>query len=135
MLQGGVAMLPEEIDRRGNRSRPQNLEGFTSKRSPVSSSTAKRTYTKTAEAVAGLGVLALSGALFYRVRELLAALLLFSVVLGVVIIAVLILWLVGEATHEAAGRLETRVAHIPARHIVATSRGHAGHILRSLPWN
>jgi hypothetical protein len=128
-------MLPEEIDKRGNRSCPQNLEGFTSKHSRVRTSTAKRTYTRTAEAVAGLGVLALSATLFYRVRELLAALLLFSVVLGVVIVAALILWLLGEATHEAAGRLETRVAHIPARHIVATSRGHAGHIFRSPPWN
>ena len=82
-----------------------------------------------------MGVTGLSAAVFYRVRELLGALILFSAVFGVVIIAVLILWLVEEAAHEAAVRLETRMAHIPSRHIVASSRGHAGHILRTRQWN
>ncbi len=129
-------MLSKEISKRTDKSEPRNLEGFSLKGPCVKASTARQLYSsKAVKAAAGIGALAFSAAVFYRVRDLLAALLLFSVLFGVVIIAVLILWLVEEATHEAAVRLETHMAHIPARHIVAASLGHAGHILRTRPWN
>ncbi len=129
-------MLSNEISNRADQSEPRNREGFSPEGSGVKASKTGWIYSgKAVEAAAGIGVLALSAAAFYRVREILAALLLFSVLFGVVIFAILIMWLVGEATHEAAVRLETHVAHIPARHIVAPSPGHAGHILRNPPWN
>ena len=129
-------MLSKEISKRADKSDPRNIEGFSLEGPCVRASTAVRIYfSKAAKAAAGISVLALSAAVFYRVRELLAALLLFSVLFGVVIFAVLILWLVERATHEAAVRLVTHRAHIPSRHIVASSRGHAGHILRTRQWN
>lgn len=87
-----------------------------------------------AKVAAGIGVFAISAAAFYRVREILAALLLFSVLFGVVIVAILIMWLVGEATHEAAVRVESHLTRIPARHIAALSHVHSGHILKNPHW-
>jgi hypothetical protein len=128
-------MLLREISKRADQSEPRNLEGFSPEGPCAKASTAGRIYSsKAVKAAAGIGVLALSAAIFYRVRELLAALLLFSVLFGVVIIAVLILWLVEEAAHEAAVRLETCMAHIPPRHIVAPAQAHANHFRRSPPW-
>jgi Flp pilus assembly protein TadB len=129
-------MLSKEISNRADESDHRNLEGFALEGPPVEASTARRIYSRKAvRAAAGIGVLALCAAVFYRVRELLAALILFSVLFGVVIIAVLILWLFGQATHEAAVRLEKQLGHIPARHIVVTSQVHTGHVLRTRPWN
>ena len=129
-------MLSKEISKRADQSERRNLEGSSPEGPCAKASTAGRIYSsKGVKAAASIGVLALSAAVFYRVRELLAALLLFSVLFGVVIIAVLILWLVEEAAHEAAVRLETCMAHIPSRHIVAPAQAHANHIRRSPPWN
>lgn len=129
-------MLPNEISNRADRSEPRNHEGFSPEGPDEKASTARWIYSgKAVEAAAGIGVLALCAAVFYRVRELLAALILFSVVFGVVIVAVLLLWLVEEAAHEGAVRLETHMARIPARNILAAVRAHANHIHRSPPWN
>jgi hypothetical protein len=122
-------MRPKEIRQRPNASEPGNLDRFSAEGSCEKASTAWRLYSRKAvEAVAGIVVLALSAAVFYRVRELLAALLLFSVLFGVLAIAVLILWLVERGAHEAAVRLETHMVHIPARHVVAPAQAHANHI-------
>ena len=129
-------MLSREVGGHADESAPRNIERFSVEGHRVKESRVGRIYSsKAVKAVAGISVLAVSASVFYRVRELLAALILFSAVFGVVIIAVLILWLVEEAAHEAAVRLETIMAHIPGRHIAAPSRGHAGHILRTRPWN
>ncbi len=129
-------MPTEDINKRAEPSWPRILEESCAEVPRAKASTVRRIYAnKTAEAVASIGILAISAAVFYRVRELLAALLLFSVLIGVVIVAVLILWLVGEATREATSRIETRLAHIPARHVLAASRAHATHNHRSPPWN
>ena len=90
---------------------------------------------KAVEAAAGIGALALSSAAFYRVRELLAAFLLFSVVFCTVAVAFLILWLVERGAHDAAVRLETHMAHISARHNVAPARVRAIHVHRTPPWS
>ncbi len=129
-------MLPKQISKQGGNRQAQNLEGLPSETPRANTSRLRRICSsKIAEALASIGVLAICAAAFYRIRELLAALLLFSVILGTVIVAVLILWLVGEATHEAAGRVETRVARIAAHQIAAPSRGHCGHAQGSPPWN
>lgn len=129
-------MPSKEISKRDDKSWHRNLEGSAVEGPHAEESTAGRIYSSQAvKAAASIGVIAFFAAVFYRVRELLAALILFSAVFAVVIVAVLILWLVGQATHEAAVRLETHMARIPGRHFVAASRGHAGHILRSPPWN
>jgi hypothetical protein len=125
-------MLSKEICNRADHSEPRNHGGFSQEGPGVKTSMAKRIYFgKAVEAAAGSGVLALFAALFYRVRELLAGLILFTVVFGVVAIAVLILWVVERGAHEAAVRLETHMSHIPSRRVVAPARAHANHIHRS----
>jgi len=129
-------MLSKEICNRTDHSEPRNHDGFTPEGPSAKASTAGRIFSsKAVEAAAGIGVLALCAAVFYRVRELLAALILFTVLFGVVAIAVLILWLVDRGAHEAAVRLETHMAHIPSRHIVAPAQAHPNHIHRNPPWN
>jgi len=129
-------MMSKEISERADQSEPRNVEGFSPEDPGAIASMARRIYSsKAVIATTGMGVLALSSAAFYRVRELLAALLLFSVLFGVVAVAVLILWLVERGAHEATVRLETRLAHIPAAHIFAPARAHVGPIHRKPPWN
>lgn len=97
--------------------------------------TARRTYCgKAAMGITGIGVLALSSAISYRVRELLAELILFSFLFGVVILAILILWLVGETTHNAAAALETHMPHIPS-HSVAPAPAHSNLTHPGHLWN
>jgi len=129
-------MLSEKISNRAAPSESRDHEEFSTEAPVAKAWTVRRTYSgKAVEAAAGLGALGLSAAAFYRIRELLAAFILFSVVFGVVAIAFLILWLVERGAHEAAVRLETHIAHIPARHIVAPARARAIHIRRGPPWN
>jgi len=128
-------MLSKEICNRTDHSEPRNHDGFTPEGPSAKASTAGRIFSSKAVEAAGIGVLALCASIFYRVRELLAALILFSAVFGVVIIAVLILWLVEQAAHEGAARLGTHMAHFPARHIFAPARARADRIHGNPPWN
>jgi hypothetical protein len=129
-------MLSKEVIRQADQSESRNHEGSSPEGYSVKASKMGRIYSsKAVEAAAGISVLAVSASVFYRVRELLAALILFSFLFGVVIVAVLILWLVERGTHEAAVRLETHLAHFPARHIVAPAQAHPNHIHKSPPWN
>jgi hypothetical protein len=120
-------MLSRVIRKRDDQSEHRNHTGFSAEGPGVRAST-RIFASKAVDAAAGICVLALGAAVFYRVRELLAALILFSAVFGVVIIAVLILWLVEQAAHEGAIRLGTHMAHFPARHIFAPARARANHI-------
>jgi Flp pilus assembly protein TadB len=125
-------MSSKEICNRTDRSDSRDHYGFSPEGPSAKASTAGRIFSgKAVEAAAGLGVLALCSAVFYRVRELLAALILFSAVFGVVMIAVLILWLVERTAHEGAVRLGAHMAHFPGRHIFAPVREHAAHIHRT----
>jgi Flp pilus assembly protein TadB len=129
-------MLSKEICNRADHSEARNHDGFSQEGQVVKASTATRIYSgKAVAAAAGIGVFALFATVFYRVRELLAALILFSVVFGVVAIAFLILWLVERGAHEAAVRLETRMSHIPSRPVVAPAQAHANQIHQSTPWH
>lgn len=74
---------------------------------------------------AGIVLFAVSAAAFYRLRELLAALLLFSVLFALVMIGALFVWLIDEAAHRAAVHVESHLGHIPPRQVVAPSRAHA----------
>jgi cell division protein FtsW (lipid II flippase) len=98
-------------------------------------SPAKRKYSRKAATVVGLGALfLLSFATIYRVRELVAALLLFTLAFGIVMIGVFILWLAEEAAHGAAQWLEGLAAHRPPR-IVTAARVRARHNTAGRTWN
>lgn len=98
-------------------------------------SPAGRMYSRKAAGMAGLGALfALSFATIYRVRELAAALLLFSVAFAVVMIGVLFLWLAEEGAHKAAMWLESQLTHLPPR-AVAAARVRARHNGSGRTWN
>lgn len=129
-------MFSKTICNRTDHSEPPNHDGFSTEIPGAKASTAGRIFSsKAVDVAAGLGVLALCSAVFYRVRELLAALILFSAVFGVVMIAVLILWLVEQTAHEGAVRIGTHMAHFPGWHIFAPSRARADHIHRNPRWN
>lgn len=129
-------MLSREISNRADQSEPRNHEKFSPEVPGVKAWTVRRAYSgKAVEAAAGIGALALSSAAFYRVRELLAAFLLFSVLFCTVAVAFLILWLVERGAHDAAARFETHMDHISARHNVALSRARSMHVHRTPPWN
>jgi hypothetical protein len=129
-------MHSKEIYNRTDHSEPRNQGGFSQEGPGVKAPTTKRIYPgKAIEAAASIGALALSSAAFYRIRELLAAFLLFSVVFCTVAVAFLILWLVERGAHDAAVRLETHMAHISARHNVAPARVRAIHVHRTPPWS
>jgi len=83
---------------------------------------------------AGIGALVLLSAAFYRVRELLAALILFGFLFGVVILAILIFWLVGETAHQAATVLETQMPHV-LPHTISPARAHSHPVRRNQQWN
>jgi hypothetical protein len=83
--------------------------------------TARRSYYgKAAIGITGIGFLTLASAISYRVRELLSALILFTFLFGIVILAILILWLFGETTHNAVTALQTHVPRIPSDNIATT---------------
>jgi hypothetical protein len=129
-------MLWKQIRQRTDQTEPRVDQGFSMEGPRAKESTAGRIYTvKAVKVSAGIGVLALCAAGFYRVRELLAALILFSVLFGTVAIAALILWLVEQGAHIAAARLETLVSDFPSRRIFAPAHLHAHHSKRTPPWN
>lgn len=129
-------MFSKEINSHADPSEPRNEEKNSAETPTPEPTAGRKTYFgKVVEAAAGIGVFTFSVAVFYRVRELLAAFLLFSVVFGVVALAFLILWLVERGSHEAAVRIEAHMAHIPTQRIVAPSRAQVAPIHRTPPWN
>lgn len=98
-------------------------------------STAKRFY---AHKRARVGVYALLGVCsfaFYRVRELAAALILFSFLFAAVMIGVVIVWLVNLGAQRTAFWLENHMAHIFAHRIVTPAPVQAKHISQDHRWN
>jgi hypothetical protein len=129
-------VLPKEIRNRTNQSGSRKLfalsEGSPGKKPTMAGWVRSGT---ALEASAGIGVMALCASVFYRVRELLAAFILFRVVCAAVAIAVLILWLVERGTHMFAVRLETQVDRFRVRHGFASSPAHSNSTLRTPSWN
>jgi hypothetical protein len=72
---------------------------------------------------------------FYQVRELLAALLMFSVLFGAVGLALLILFLIQEVALKGLTLLEARAAYLRAGHTGVSGQPGKGHVLRTPRWN
>jgi hypothetical protein len=129
-------MLWKQMSQRTDQTEHRVDHGFSAEGPCAKESTAGRIHSvKAVEVSAGTAVLGLCAVGFYRVRELLAALILFSVVFGIVAIAILILWLVEQGAHAAAVRLEKLVSDFPSRRIVAPAQVHANRSHRTPPWN
>ena len=84
--------------------------------------------------LAAIGV-AIAAVEFYQVRELLAALLIFSVLFGAVGMTLLILFLIQEVALKGVTRLEARVAYVRARLSDVSGQPGKDHVLRSSRWN
>lgn len=97
---------------------------------------ARRIYAnKAAGWAAAVALCALSASAFYRVRELLAALLLFSILFAIVMLGAVIVWLVDEAAHRAAVRVESRIGHISSPQIAAPSQARAKQGQENRAWH
>ena len=84
----------------------------------------KRCLSKFVKASAvGIG-LTLATMAFYQVRELAAALIIFSVVFGTVGTAFLLLILIQEAALQGVAWLEGSMAHVRARHAAPSTHAH-----------
>jgi hypothetical protein len=128
-------MWSKELSKHADRLETQTLEPMSTEVSSEKESRAGRINAiKVIEAVGGIGLIALCAAIFYRIRELLAALILFSFVFGIVLVAVLILWLVEEATQEAAGRFKSHITHVPSPRIPAPAHERASYVQRNPTW-
>jgi hypothetical protein len=84
--------------------------------------------------LAAIGV-ALAAVEFYQVRELLAALLILSLLLAAVGIALLILFLIQEAALKGVNCIEARVVCVRAWHSGVTGHPTKDHVLRGSRWN
>ena len=83
-------------------------------------------------AVVGISIAAVG---FYPVRELVAALAIFSILFGTVGMALLILFLIQEVAEKGVTHLEARLARVRARHSAASARPLNDHMLRTQRWN
>jgi hypothetical protein len=90
---------------------------------------------KVTKAVVGAIAISLAAMAFYPVREFLAALLIFSVLSGIVGMALLILFLIRELALEGVTQLEARLACVRARHAAIPGQPDDDHVLRSPRWN
>jgi hypothetical protein len=90
---------------------------------------------KVTKAIVGAIAVALVAIAFYPVRELLAALLIFSVLSGTVGMALLILFLVQELALKGVTQLEARLACVRARHAAISGQLDDDQVLRSPRWN
>ena len=84
-----------------------------------------------AKAVIGAILLSMVAGAFYQVRELIAALLIFSVLFGTVGMAFLTLFLIQELAVKGLVRIETSTARIRGRHIVTSGQPHPNPMARS----
>ena len=72
---------------------------------------------------------------FYQVRELVAALVIFSILFGIMGMALLILFLIQEVALKGVTQVEARLACVRARHIAVSSQRNSDRVLRSIRWN
>jgi hypothetical protein len=79
--------------------------------------------------------LSLASAEFYSVRELAAALIIFSVLFGAIGIAFLILILIQDAALRGVAYVEARLAWALGASTVASNQQHADPMLRNPRWN
>ena len=93
-----------------------------------------RHYRISAAVLAAIGVV-IAAVGFYQVRELLAELLIFSVLFGTAGMALLILLLAQEAALKGLTRLETQVGYARAWHSGVSGQPARHHVHRSSRWN
>ncbi len=93
-----------------------------------------RHYQISTAVLATIGV-ALAAVGFYQVRELLAALLIFSLLFATVGIAVLILFLIHEAALKGVNCIEARMVCVRAWHSGVSGQPGKDHVLRGSRWN
>jgi hypothetical protein len=84
--------------------------------------TMKRSHSHQVQAVVGALGVAVAAMRFYQMRELLAALLIFSLIFCIVGMALLILFLIQEVTLKGLSRIEARVAYVCAGHSGVSSK-------------
>ena len=87
------------------------------------------------KAVVGAVGAAIAAMGFYQVREMIAALVIFSILFGTMGIALLMLFLIQEIALRGVTQVEARVACVRARHIPVSSQRDSDRVLRSIRWN
>jgi len=84
--------------------------------------------------VAGFSVF-IASIWFYQVRELVAALAIFSILFVTMGMALLILYSIEKLALKGVTRLEGRVAYARSRHAAVLSQRDKDHVLRGPRWN
>ena len=87
------------------------------------------------KAVVGAVGAAIAAMGFYQVREMIAALVIFSILFGTMGIALLMLFLIQEIALRGVTQVEARVACVRARHIAVSRQRDSDRVLRSIRWN
>ena len=104
---------------------------FTNKQTRSADDSTMKCHSYQLEAIMGAIVVSMVAAAFYQVRELAAALLMFSVLFGTVGMAFLILFLIQELALKGLIRIETSMAHIRGQDTVASPQPHRNSMARS----
>ncbi len=82
--------------------------------------------------IASASGIALAGVLFYRVREILAALLIFGILFGMLELALLLTFLIDEFLFHGMIWVEKGMAYIRARHPAQLSRRDSERVFNKL---
>lgn len=94
-----------------------------------------RGHSNQVKAIVGAFGVAIASVGFYQVRELVAALAIFSLLFGTIAMAFLILFLIEEVALKGVAQLESRMACIHARHVGIPGQRDMDHVLRSWRWS
>ena len=98
-------------------------------------STLKRRHSYQVEAIMAAFSVVIAGMWFYQVRELVAALAIFSILFVTMGMALLILYSIEKLALKGVTRLEARVAYARSRHAAVLSQRDKDHVLRRPRWN
>lgn len=95
----------------------------------------KRNHWYQIQAIVGATGLVIATFGFYRVRELVAALIVFSVLFGVLGIALLGLFLIQELASKGLAQVEAHLPSVHARHAGGSSQTDGDRVLGGQRWN
>ena len=104
---------------------------FTNKQTRSAGDSTIKHHSYQVEAIIGAIVVSMAAAVFYQVRELAAALLIFSALFSTLGMAFLILFLIQELALRALIRIETSMARIRVQHTVASPQPYRNSMARS----
>lgn len=85
--------------------------------------------------IAGVLALSIGASEFYSLRELVAALIIFSILFGTVGMALMILFLIQDLALKGVAHFESRMAYVCVRHGAKSGHRNQNHVLRSSRWN